>query len=415
MGHHHSLATVTNQTQTNSFLRCWPSLETWRRHGFKGADETNAVCPSLELWPNKSPQQRRPSSQQHANEASSQDIPESQPIPDSAPENPSHEIEVGDHMVYNDEMHSINLPGETENTSHEFEVETDEIHTQNIPSETETPFVEFEIGNDEVHHRNLPRNLENPSHEVDVGHEDVQLVQVPFIREQRAVQQPPTSKKQKTLGLKRQVKTKHVATRKYRTSSLCWQYHDRSMVFWVEYDDEEASLLCILLGLSKSSILDRNGLTLRQRRKEMRAARSSHTKPLSVAIVFPIFNSRGSYGQGSRSLHHVGYKARDLLYMDYTHINKKAKDLLYRDYQTDRKFTITTYSLTGVAITSTGSKKGDLFFGDVNTQLKNKNITIDIKVDTNSNVFTTITIDEDVPGHFVEQLIGRISNQHLRT
>nr|GMC46636.1 mitochondrial outer membrane protein porin of 34 kDa [Ipomoea batatas] len=146
-----------------------------------------------------------------------------------------------------------------------------------------------------------------------------------------------------------------------------------------------------------------------------RAARSSHTKPLSVAIVFPIFNSRGSYGQGSRSLHHVGYKAIDLLYRDYTHINKKAKDLLYRNYQTDRKFTITTYSLTGVAITSTGSKKGDLFFGDVNTQLKNKNITIDIKVDTNSNVFTTITIDEDVPGHFVEQLIGRISNQHLRT
>nr|GLL41995.1 uncharacterized protein LOC108825044 [Ipomoea trifida] len=115
------------------------------------------------LEPNKSPQQRRPSSQQHANEASSQDIPESQPIPDSAPENPSHEIEVGDHMVYNDEM-----PGETKNTSHEFEVETDEIHTPNIPSETETPFVE-----------------------VDVGHEDVQLVQVPFLREQRAVQQPP--------------------------------------------------------------------------------------------------------------------------------------------------------------------------------------------------------------------------------
>nr|GLL26249.1 mitochondrial outer membrane protein porin of 34 kDa [Ipomoea trifida] len=49
------------------------------------------------------------------------------------------------------------------------------------------------------------------------------------------------------------------------------------------------------------------------------------------------------------------------------------------------------------------------------TQYKNKNITTDIKVDTNSNVFTTITVDEAAPGHFVEQLIGRISNQHLRT
>lgn len=39
------------------------------------------------------------------------------------------------------------------------------------------------------------------------------------------------------------------------------------------------------------------------------------------------------------------------------------------------------------AITSTGIKKGDLFLADINTQLKNKNITTDIKVDTNSNVW----------------------------
>lgn len=40
------------------------------------------------------------------------------------------------------------------------------------------------------------------------------------------------------------------------------------------------------------------------------------------------------------------------------------------------------------AITSSGTKKGDLFLADVNTQLKNKNITTDIKVDTSSNVRT---------------------------
>ncbi|MCI25484.1 outer plastidial membrane protein porin-like, partial [Trifolium medium] len=50
------------------------------------------------------------------------------------------------------------------------------------------------------------------------------------------------------------------------------------------------------------------------------------------------------------------------------------------------------------AITSTGTKKGELFLGDVNTQLKNKNITADVKVDTNSNIFTTITINEPAPG-----------------
>lgn len=53
---------------------------------------------------------------------------------------------------------------------------------------------------------------------------------------------------------------------------------------------------------------------------------------------------------------------------------------------------IVTYSLhvliflTLQAITSSGTKKGDMFLADVNTQLKNKNITTDVKVDTNSNV-----------------------------
>ncbi|MBA0712390.1 hypothetical protein Golax_011496 [Gossypium laxum] len=70
----------------------------------------------------------------------------------------------------------------------------------------------------------------------------------------------------------------------------------------------------------------------------------------------------------------------------YTEIGKKARDLLYKDYQTDHKFTLTTSSPTGVAITSAGTKKGKLFLADINTQLKNKNVTTDIKVDTYSNV-----------------------------
>ncbi|KAL2559573.1 Mitochondrial outer membrane protein porin 1 [Forsythia ovata] len=62
------------------------------------------------------------------------------------------------------------------------------------------------------------------------------------------------------------------------------------------------------------------------------------------------------------------------------------------------------YSIMGgaawvqLAITSSGTKKGELFLADVNTQLKNKNITTDIKADTNSNVYTTITVDEPAPG-----------------
>ncbi|PSS30443.1 Eukaryotic porin/Tom40 protein [Actinidia chinensis var. chinensis] len=104
----------------------------------------------------------------------------------------------------------------------------------------------------------------------------------------------------------------------------------------------------------------------------------------------------------------------------YTDIGKKARDLLYKDYQSDHKFTITTYSSTGVAITSSATKKGDLVLADVNTQLKNKNITTDIKVDTNSNLFTTITVDEPAPGlktilsfKVPDQRSGKLEVQYL--
>ncbi|KAL0424332.1 UNVERIFIED_CONTAM: Mitochondrial outer membrane protein porin of [Sesamum radiatum] len=82
----------------------------------------------------------------------------------------------------------------------------------------------------------------------------------------------------------------------------------------------------------------------------------------------------------------------------YSDIGKRARDLLYKDYNSDQKFTLTTYSPTGVTLTSTGTKKGDLFLADVNTQLKHKNITTDIKVDTSSNLHTTVTVDEPTPG-----------------
>ncbi|KAF8408053.1 hypothetical protein HHK36_007194 [Tetracentron sinense] len=94
--------------------------------------------------------------------------------------------------------------------------------------------------------------------------------------------------------------------------------------------------------------------------------------------------------------------------------------LLYKDYQTDHKFNLTTYTSTGIAITSSGTKKGDLFLADVNTQLKNKNITTDVKVDTNSNLSAIITIDEPAPGlktifSFIvpDQRSGKVELQYL--
>ncbi|XP_057542155.1 mitochondrial outer membrane protein porin of 36 kDa-like [Amaranthus tricolor] len=104
----------------------------------------------------------------------------------------------------------------------------------------------------------------------------------------------------------------------------------------------------------------------------------------------------------------------------YSEIGKKAKDLLYKDYQSDHKFTLTTITSAGVAITSTGSKKGELFLADVGTKFTNKNITTDVKVDTNSNLLTTITVDEPAPGlkaifsfRVPDQRSGKVELQYL--
>ncbi|KAI4389046.1 hypothetical protein MLD38_001311 [Melastoma candidum] len=104
----------------------------------------------------------------------------------------------------------------------------------------------------------------------------------------------------------------------------------------------------------------------------------------------------------------------------YSDIGKKARDLLYKDYQSDHKFTLTTYSPTGVAVTATGTKKGDFFLADVNTQLKNRNVTTDIKVDGSSNLLTTITVDDIGPGlkaifnfKIPDQRSGKVELQYL--
>ncbi|XP_010463547.1 PREDICTED: mitochondrial outer membrane protein porin 1-like [Camelina sativa] len=104
----------------------------------------------------------------------------------------------------------------------------------------------------------------------------------------------------------------------------------------------------------------------------------------------------------------------------YTEIGKKARDLLYRDHNSDQKFSITTYSPAGVAITSSGTKKGDVLLGDVAFQSKQKNVTTDLKVCTDSTVLITATVDEAAPGlksifsfKAPDQNSGKIEVQYL--
>ncbi|GJU31681.1 mitochondrial outer membrane protein porin of 36 kDa [Tanacetum coccineum] len=64
----------------------------------------------------------------------------------------------------------------------------------------------------------------------------------------------------------------------------------------------------------------------------------------------------------------------------------------------NQSFSTLDYFYMFQSITSTGAKRGEFFLADVNTKLINKNITTDVRVDTSSKVFTTITVDEPAPG-----------------
>ncbi|PON66763.1 Eukaryotic porin [Trema orientale] len=81
----------------------------------------------------------------------------------------------------------------------------------------------------------------------------------------------------------------------------------------------------------------------------------------------------------------------------FSDIGKKAKDLLTKDYTSDQKFSISTYSDAGVALTSTAVKKGGLSTGDVAALYKFKNTVFDVKVDTESNISAIVTITEILP------------------
>ncbi|ERN07300.1 mitochondrial outer membrane protein porin 6 isoform X1 [Amborella trichopoda] len=81
----------------------------------------------------------------------------------------------------------------------------------------------------------------------------------------------------------------------------------------------------------------------------------------------------------------------------FSDIGKKARDLLTRDYNYDEKFTLTMLSDNGLALTTTGLKRGQFFTGDLSTQYKSGNTTVDVKVDTNCNITSTITVNEIFP------------------
>ncbi|KAJ8765668.1 hypothetical protein K2173_014790 [Erythroxylum novogranatense] len=81
----------------------------------------------------------------------------------------------------------------------------------------------------------------------------------------------------------------------------------------------------------------------------------------------------------------------------FSDIGKKPRDLLTRDYSSDHKFSVYTFSSAGVALTSTAVKKGSLSTGDVAALYQYKKTFFNVKVDTESNISTTITFTDLLP------------------
>lgn len=79
-------------------------------------------------------------------------------------------------------------------------------------------------------------------------------------------------------------------------------------------------------------------------------------------------------------------------------IGKKTRDILMKDYNFDHKLTLLVPSATGMGLTATGVKKDQIFIGDISTQYRRGNTTVDVKVDSYSNVATKVTFDETLPG-----------------
>ncbi|KAL6532816.1 hypothetical protein OROGR_013776 [Orobanche gracilis] len=75
----------------------------------------------------------------------------------------------------------------------------------------------------------------------------------------------------------------------------------------------------------------------------------------------------------------------------FSEIGKRARDLLTKDYNYDQKFSLSIPSSTGMGLTATGVKKDQIFVGDISTQYRSGEATVDVKVDTYSNVSTKLT------------------------
>ncbi|CAA6662983.1 unnamed protein product [Spirodela intermedia] len=81
----------------------------------------------------------------------------------------------------------------------------------------------------------------------------------------------------------------------------------------------------------------------------------------------------------------------------FSDIGKKGRDILDKDYSYDQKLRLFTRSAAGLGLTANSVKKGGLYSSDITAQYRYKNTTVEVKVDTESTVSSTITLSEILP------------------
>uniref|UniRef100_A0ACD5TUB1 Uncharacterized protein n=1 Tax=Avena sativa TaxID=4498 RepID=A0ACD5TUB1_AVESA len=104
----------------------------------------------------------------------------------------------------------------------------------------------------------------------------------------------------------------------------------------------------------------------------------------------------------------------------FVNFGKTARDLLHKDYNFDQKFSLSTTSDSGFGVTATGVRIDELFIGDIHTQHKSSKATVDVKIDSDSRVSSTVTVDEMLTGlktsfsfRVPDQKSGKLDLQYL--
>ncbi|XP_028792433.1 mitochondrial outer membrane protein porin 2-like isoform X2 [Neltuma alba] len=80
----------------------------------------------------------------------------------------------------------------------------------------------------------------------------------------------------------------------------------------------------------------------------------------------------------------------------FSAIGQKSRDLLDKDFTSDQRITINSSSGNVLDLNSTLVNKGRLSSGDLTAKFRCNNSTVDVKVDTESKVLTTVTIPDIV-------------------